>query len=174
MTLSKYTRKCKNTLGHIKKAYLMEYVFYNETLIKSQGMTLTQFPQTLIYTFECWGNYTQDTQFEAGNVAVNQVVTLNLSKVYDVLDIHMFTEKDYRVIVETNNDQLIMFGVNNGLRGSLSNATGTTKTEFNGFNVTFTGLEEKQGLLINELTDFFTIVDELIGFNYNLNSYVHG
>jgi len=172
--LAEYTKKCKNTLGGLKKAYLMEYVFYDETLIKSQAMTLTRFPQTIIYPFDCIGTYTQDTQFEAGNVSFNQVVNLNLSKVYDVLDAHIFIEKDFRIIAETNNEQLIIFGVNNGLVGSMTNASGTEKAEYNGFNLTFTGLEEKAGLLINELTDFFTVVGDVYGFNYNFNFNIHG
>lgn len=167
--LDNYTKKCKSTLGGIKRAYLMEYVFYNETLIKSDGMSLTQFPETLVYEFDCTGDYSQDSSFENGNVSFNQIVNLNLSKVYNVLDAHIFTDKDFRVIVETNNDDLILFGTNNGLVGSMTNSTGTEKSEFNGFNVTFTGLEEKTGLLIDELTDFFTIYDDENGFNYDFN-----
>jgi len=170
MALSNYNLSCKNTLGGIKRAYLMEYVYYDETLIKSKEMSLTQFPDTLIYRFDCNGNYSQDSQFENGNVSFNHVVNLDLPKVYNVIDAHLFTDKDYRIIVLTENDDHLIFGVNNGLRGSFTNTSGTNKSEFNGFNLSFTGLEEKAALYIADLDDFFTIMtrDNNV-FNYYFN-----
>ena len=164
-----YSRKCKDTQGGIVKAYLTPYVEYDESIIKSVGMQLTAFPATVVYEFECRGNYTQTSEFDKGNVSWNQSVNLQLSKAYDVLDINAFLRNDWRVIALTNNQQLIIFGVDNGLVCTSNNNSGNEKAEFNGFDLTFTGKEEKTGLLVGELSDFFPIFNDGDLFSYDLN-----
>jgi len=174
-TFINYPKQCKETIGGVKRVYLLPYIEYAETLIKSEGMNLTVFPESTIYKFECTGNYTQSSTLQSGNVQFSHQVNIQLSKVYNFLDIHTFIRNDFRVIVETNNGDLIMFGTNNGLVCTLSNASGNSKGEFNGFNCTFDGIEEKTGLLINDLDDFFEVNpdDEGIYFNYTLNFDIH-
>lgn len=152
-----YTRKCKITQGGIRKFYLLPFVKYNKLQVQYEGMTLTEFPESFIYVFECFGNYTQDSQVEDGAYFLNQTTSAQLPKVYDVLDIHNYLKQDYRVIVETNNGQYIMFGVYNGMMGSVGNNSGNDKAEFNGFNLDFEGREETTGLLIENLSDFFIV-----------------
>jgi len=165
-TFLNYEKQCKDTQGHIKRIYVLPFVFYNETLIKSTGMYLTTFPESTVYRFDCWGNYSQSTTTEKGNVQWSHSVEVNLPKVYEVYDINIFYRNDFRIIVETNNGHLIMFGTNNGLQCEISNNSGNSKTEFNGFTLTFTGIEEKPGLLISTLGTFFNVFVELIDVNY--------
>lgn len=175
-SFTSYDIKCKDTQGGIKRAYLLPYVEYNEILVQSVAMTLTVFPSSTVYKYECEGNYTQTSQQEKGAISWNHTVNLQLSKMYGLdLDINAFLRNDWRVIVETNNNQLIIFGVDNGMVCNSSNATGTNKNEFNGFEITFTGKEDKAGLLIDELGDFFTVYSPYVtpkfGLLYNYYAY---
>jgi len=172
-TFLNYEKQCKDTQGHIKRIYVLPFVFYNETLIKSEGMNLTVFPTSTVYRFDCWGNYSQNTTTEKGNVQWNHSVEVNLPKVYEIYDINIFYRNDFRIIVETNNGHLIMFGTNNGLACEISNNSGNSKTEFNGFTLKFDGIEEKPGLLISTLGDFFNVYLEIseIKYGYLYNYY---
>lgn len=131
--------------------YIFPYVKYERSYIEDSGMVLTKFPQSYIYEFDCVGNYTQTSNVEEGSIFFEQSLNVQLSEVYNVLDIHLFLNKDFRAIAETNNGDLIMFGVYNGLECKVSNNSGSSKTEFNGFALDFTGKEEKTGLLIDDL-----------------------
>lgn len=164
-----YTRQCKDTQGGIIRAYLIPFVEYDETQIKTSGMSLTTFPDSIAYTFNCIGNYTQSSEEESGAVSWSQTITLQLPKVYEVIEINAFLRNDWRVIVETNNDQLIMFGLFNGLVCSSTNSSGTGKSEFNGFDLTFTGKEEDTGMLINSFDDLIMTFEDGEVFNYDLN-----
>lgn len=150
----------------------MPYVKYKRSQIKDFQMSLVEFPATTVFKFDVEGNYDQSSNIEQGSFFFDQTVTLQLSEVYGVLDIHDFLKVDYRIIVETYNDQLIIFGVRNGLTARATNSTGTSKNEFNGFTLNFTGREEKSGLLISSLEDLgFEIFDPInLGFfQYDLS-----
>lgn len=169
--LEAYDQKCKSTIGGIKRAYLFPFEKYSRSQIKSEGMALTAFPPNVfIYPYEVEGSFTQSSNIEDGAFFFDQTVTLKFSEVYSVFDIHNFLKVDLRVIIETNNNQFLLFGVRNGMTGKVSNASGANKNEFNGFQLTLTGKEEKSALLVSALEDFFFIVFDNDGyFNYDLN-----
>jgi len=156
--IANYDRKCKDTIGGLKRVYLMPYVKYSRSQIKSSGMTLTKFPIDIPFStyfkFDCEGSYTQNSEDEGGAVYFNQSVNIKLTKVYDNIDIYDFINKEFRVAAETNNGKYIMFGVRNGLECTTTNSSGTDKSEFNGFDLSFKGKEEKVGLL----TDLFKTI----------------
>ena len=165
-----YGKKCKVTQGKVKTAYIFQFLKYSRAQIRDFEMKLTAFPTTIIYSFDVEGSFTQSSSFEDGNFFFEHSLNLRLSEVYDVLDIHTFLKVDYRVIVETYNNQLLIFGVRNGLTAKVTNQSGSGKGEFNGFELNFTGKEEKSALLVSSLEDFFFIVFDNDGyFNYDLN-----
>jgi hypothetical protein len=168
--IDNYTKKCKTTLGGIKKLYLFPFVKYSRAQIKVSGMNLTEFPDTFIYEFDAIGSYSQNSEVENGDVFYNQSCTINLSEVYDVLNIQDLLVQDYRAIFLTNNNQYLISGTRNGLTGTTNNTSGTTKSEFNGFTLDFTGKEENPLLLIDDLESlgFFTFNKEEV-FNYDFN-----
>jgi hypothetical protein len=170
VVIDNYFKNCKTTTGSIKKIYLLPYVKYSRALVKTSGMSLIEFPNSIIYVFEVRGNYTQSSKIENGAISFDHNVSIQLFKVYDEIDIHDFLKVDFRVIVETENDQLIMFGVRNGLTAKTSNSSGASENEFNGFSLDFTGQEEKAGVLISSLADLgLEVYDPLIFLNYDLN-----
>ena len=168
VSVSKYTKKCKTTLGGIKKIYLAPFISYKRSQIITQGMELITFPSTGITEFDVIGSYNQGSEFEGGDVLFNQSITANLNEVYDVMDVQSLLVIDYRVIVLTNNNQYLIAGTRNGLRGTTNNTSGTEKAEFNGFSLDFTGKEEEPLLLIKDLGDAGFFIQEG-GFNYLLN-----
>lgn len=170
--LDNYTKKCKITKGGIKRVYLLPYVKYSRSLIKDSEMSLIEFPDSYIYQFDCVGNYTQTSNTEEGSVFFDQTINIQLSEVYNVLDANLFLQKDFRVIAETNNNDLIMFGIYNGMECKLSNNSGSSKSEFNGFNLDFTGKEEKTGLLIDSLESLNLYIfnpSEVFNYDFNFN-----
>lgn len=168
VAISKYTKKCKDTIGGIKEIYLMPFVKYNRWEIQSVGLNLTAFPNTTITPFECIGSYTQSSEFENGSLFFNQSISFQLNEVYDVMDIQNLLIADYRIIVKTNNNDLLILGVHNGLKATVNNSSGASKGEFNGFKIDFSGKEEKPMLLISNLNDLGFAINET-GFNYILN-----
>lgn len=167
LILETYKKKCKTTLGGIRNFYLAPFVKYNRSQIKTSGMFLTQFPRTNLFRFDSIGSYNQSSEEEEGATFFNQSINIQLSEVYNVLDAHIFLNRDFRVVVETNNNEFLMFGVFNGLGCKISNSSGSNKNEFNGFNFDFTGLEEKTALKINNLTELgFTIVGSGTPYNF--------
>lgn len=170
LTFDNYNSKCKVTHGGIKRIYLMPFVKYNRTLINDSEMSLTKFPASYIYKFECVGSYNQQNEVEEGSYYFYQNISINLSEVYNEINIHNFLKTDFRVIVETNNNDLIMFGVYNGLSCKVTNTSGTNRNEFNGFSLDFTGKEEKAGLIIDSLDNLGLYeFDKEEVFNYDFN-----
>ena len=170
--LDNYNKKCKVTQGGIKKFYLFPFVKYNRFQVQNEGMNLTAFPNSYIYEFDCNGNYNQTNDIEGGGYFFTQTINIQLSEVYNILDVHLFLEKDFRIIVETNNNDLIMFGVYNGLTCKVSNSSGQSKNEFNGFNLDFSGKEEKTGLLISDLDGLGLYKfnkEEIFNYDFNFN-----
>ncbi len=167
---SNYAKQCKDTLGGTQKVYLLPYVEYDETLIKSSGISLSVFPMSRVYEFDVNGSFTQQSSIEQGNVSFVPSVQIDLSKVYVFQDVNVFVRNDFRILVEDNNGNLIFFGTNNGLVCSVSNASGNEKGEFNGFRLTFEGLEELTGLDVGTFGDFFYLGEDPGDvFNYDLN-----
>ena len=168
VAISKYDKKCKSTIGGVKKFYLFPFVKHKRSQIITQGMELITFPSTGITEFDVIGSYSQNSEFEGGDLFFNQSCNFNLSEVYNALDIQTLLIANYGIIFLTNNNEYLLGGVRNGLTGTTTNTSGTEKAEFNGFTLDFTGKEETPLLLIKDLQDVGFYINEG-GFNYLLN-----
>ena len=166
-SLLTYARTCKDTIGHTKRVYLAKFVDYDESQILTNNGVIITFPETLIYQFDVEGNYNQSTDNEGGSISWKQDIQINLNKVYNVLDPTTFTNQKFRLIAESNNGYYLMFGLFNGLDCSLSNSSGDSKDTFNGFGLTFDGLEEEAAML-TDINDY-DIFNELYYLNNELN-----
>jgi hypothetical protein len=166
--ISTYYKKCKTTIGGVKKFYLFPFVKYKRSQIITKGMELITFPSTGITEFDVIGSYSQNSEFEGGDLFFNQSCNFNLSEVYNVLDVQNLLVANYGIIFLTNNNEYLIAGTRNGLTGTTNNTSGTEKAEFNGFTVDFTGKEETPLLLIKNLDDVGFWINEN-GLNYILN-----
>lgn len=165
--LLNYNRTCKDTIGKLKRVYLAKFVDYDETQILTNNGVITSLPTTIIYKFDVEGSYNQSTDNEGGAISWKQDIQINLNKVYNVMNPAVFANQKFRVIAESNNGYYLMFGLLNGLDCSLSNSSGTEKDAFNGFALTFDGLEE-EAAMITDINDY-TLFDEELYFSYNFN-----
>ena len=168
---SNYLKQCKDTQGGIKEFYLAPYQKWTRSEIITNIVELVEVPPTYFYKFECNGTYNQDSSAENGAVFFNhtlemQVLSTEYYKPFSTLN---FTKQYYRVIAKTNNDQFIIFGLYNGLEAKMTNASGGSKAEFNGFNISFSGKEKDTGYLIENLESVNIFLVDSNLFSYNLN-----
>lgn len=151
-----YNRKCKDSLGGVSEIYLFPYVQYSRSQIITSGNTLTVFPTTIIYKFYSNGNpnaIEQQEQNEGGKY-YNQSISLELQGANDSENIQKLIKKDYRLIFKDNNGLYRIFGLYIGIEADgLEFVTGNSKSEFNGYRITFNGKEEKQSFFIDNLED---------------------
>lgn len=170
VNIGSYNKTCKTTLGGIKEIYIAPYVKYTKSQIASFEMQLTTYPASDFYLYDVNGSYTQDSSFEGGAYFNNQSVDFQIARAYENFNVLPFLKQDYRAIVKTNNDQLIMFGVYNGMAATINNNSGSGKQEFNGFSVSLKGKEIETGLLIADLSDLgITVIDDFGFLNFDLN-----
>jgi hypothetical protein len=153
---SGYTRKCKDSRGGVSEVYLFPFVEYANSQIITNGNILTTFPNTTIYKFysNTIPNATENQEQDAGGKFYNQSIPLDLQYFSDYENISKLIKKDYRLIFKDNNGLYRIFGLYNGISSdSINYTTGTNKSEFNGFKMTFSTKEEKQSFFIENLSD---------------------
>lgn len=167
--LDNYSRKCKNTIGGIKRVFLLRYTYYDESKILTNNGNLIIFPGSIVYKFEAEGNYNQGTSTESGVINWGQNIDIKLPKLYGEMNPNIFTETKFRVIVETNNGIYLMFGLLGGLNCSITNASGSNKNDFNGFNLTFEGTEEESAVITDIDSYYIFNNDEYFNYDFNFN-----
>jgi hypothetical protein len=150
------TRGCKDNLGGISQIWLFPFVRYNRSQIITNENVLVTFPSSTIYRFDFLGdvNVSETMEENEGGKFYNISIPLQLTWRENIVNIEKFLKRDFRIIALDRNGKYRLFGVYVGLLcESLTFNTGSSKTDFNGFNLTFTGQEDKQSLFINDLEE---------------------
>lgn len=156
---------CK-TISGIKRVYLFKYVQYaNTQIVGVKGSTLTSFPGTAIYGYECNGaNFNEDITNDENGVKISQSLSFTLLK-QDYLSTKSLQEimqLDLRYIVEYNDGRFRIGGLFKGARiTELKLVSGGSKNSLNGYNLTISSEEEYLGAFIANLDD--------VGFSTSLN-----
>lgn len=173
-TINGYTRKCKYSLGGLKKVYLFPYVKYSRSQIVLNGNILVTYPITTIYEFEVETNpsVSQTQSEENGGKYFSISLSLDLPNTLGY-DFQKVLNKDYNIIVEDRNGKLRFLGNRNGLEcTSLNYDTGSSKNSFSGLKLSFEGKEENEAWFINDLYDagfdIYNGIDELLQENGDL------
>ena len=152
-TINGYTRKCKDSLGGLKKVYLFPYVKYSRSQIILNGNILVSYPDTTIYEFEVETNpsVSQTQSTDAGGKYFDISLSLDLPNTLGY-DFEKVLNKDYNIITEDRNGKLRFLGNRNGLEcTSLNYDTGGSKNSFSGLKLSFEGKEECEAWFINNL-----------------------
>ena len=150
----------KSLLGGVDKVYLFPFVDYTWSQIVLSGQELVTFPDTILYDLHSVStNFSENTEIEGGSVAWNQSFTVDFPGMSVGSEIYKFSFKDYRAIYIDRNGNIRILGLYNGLEGSITQETGTNKSDFSGYRVTFSGKEEMQAAYIGNL--------ETVGFEIN-------
>lgn len=153
---SGYIRKCKDAQGGVSEVYLFPYVDYLDSQIVTLGNILTSFPTTTIYKFYTNNNpnANESQEKDAGGKFYNQAISVDLVYKDDFENILKFLKKDYRLIFKDRVGNYRIFGLYNSLFcDSVEYTTGSSKSDFNGFKLSFNGKEEKQSFFITNLED---------------------
>lgn len=155
--ISGYGRKCKDSLGGIRKIWLMPYVKYSRSQIVTDDDTLLQFPETIIYEFVSISNpnFSETVEFNDGGDFYNQTISLIFPK-KDAKKLRYLKCGEYRIIIQDNNLVYHIFGLYTGLQVTgLNYTTGGSKPELNGIKLDFTAKEEKGSFFLDDLSLFF-------------------
>lgn len=161
------SRGCKNGLGGIKKIYLFKYVKYPRSLIVTDDLLLTSFPNTDIYEFYVDNDpsFTNRGQEDAGGKFYNEDISLEFVGINLYNEFREFLKFDLRMIIQDNNGIYRMLGAYNGIKSEqLSQVTGNSKADFSGYRVSFEGMELQEALYIDDLG--------ALGFNIIENNFL--
>lgn len=148
--LSSINRDCNGVSG-VKRLYLFSYVKYSRSQIELDNNVITAFPTTNIYEFSTVGDvdFSESTNEEDGGKYYEITLSFKTNKFDEVLRLK---NKDIRAIVLDNNGNYRMLGNYNGLTcETFRKTTGQSKTDFNGFEFSFSGKEQREAFFIKDL-----------------------
>lgn len=144
---------CSNNIGGIKEIYVTEKCNISSITLGSPDdsiSAITMVGVTKFYKFEFTKNsssYTEVTNSDStnGTELTTQTVILKLNRrektKRDALEL-LGKFKNLAIIVKDNNDLIMLFGENNGMnRTTQEGGSGVTKTDANGYTITFVGEE---------------------------------
>jgi len=151
--ISGYNRKCKDSLGGLRKVWLCKYVKYSRSQIITNGNILVSFPDTFIYSFHSVeaSNATETQEQLEGGKFFNQSISLSFQGP-DPYEIELLQNIDFRILYLDNNGIYKIFGLHNGMEaGTIAYDTGGAKNSLNGFKITFTGREKEEAVFVENL-----------------------
>ena len=161
------SRGCKDGLGGVNKIYLFKYVKYAKSLIVTDDLLLTSFPNTDIYEFyvDNEANFSNRGDENEGGKFYNENIDLEFVGINLYNEFREFLKYDFRMIILDNNGVYRLLGAYNGLKSEqLSQVTGNSKSDFSGYRVSFEGMELQPSLFINDLS--------ALGFNIIENNFL--
>jgi len=158
--VSSYALDCKDAVGGIKNIYITELANVTAVTENASGFVtaITKTGGTKFYKYallpRAKNDFTQNIMADAalGTVAYEQTINTNFTKLAYVTQFQLQTLIANRcsVIVETKSGQYFLFGKENGVEVTAgSAASGAAMNEFNGYILTFTGMEKA---LANEVS----------------------
>jgi len=151
--VSGYNRKCKDSVGGLRKVWLCKYVKYSLSQIITDGNILVSFPDTFIYSFHSVeaSNASESMEQIDGGKFFNQSISLAFQGA-DPKEIELLQNIDFRILYLDNNGIYKIFGLRNGMEsGTITYETGSSKASLNGFKITFTGKEKEEAVFVEDL-----------------------
>ena len=145
---------CKNSPGGIKELYLMTYVDYdNRSIVGYRNLLITSFPESQIYKYK--GQDKSFTESYNQDGFYTQQITISLTKqdLDSAILVSILSKVKVRAIVMDYNGNYRMAGVINGLDVEVNAASGSIKSDFNGYSISLSGIEEFSAPFISSLLD---------------------
>jgi hypothetical protein len=147
-----YTLDCKDAVGGIKNIYITELANitavaenasgYVTAITKSSGKKYFKYALEPRFANSVTDNIQSD--LKVGTVAYEQNITANFTKMnYETsFLLQQVIKNRTSIIVETQDSKYFLFGKVNGMEvNGGSKASGAAMNEFNGYNITFQGME---------------------------------
>lgn len=145
---------CKDSIGGIKELYLMAYVDYDvRSIVGYRNSLITSFPVSQLYRYEGQDKTFSESYNEDGfyslqldfNLIKQDLTTSNL--------LSILTKNKVRAVIVDWKGNTRIAGIINGLDVEISAKTGGVKSDFNGYEVSLTGLEEFSSPFVQSLED---------------------
>lgn len=136
------TEPCKDNVGGIKEVWLSAFVPYPQNLIIGfRDMLVTSFPLTLFYKYE--GREKSSSESIRDDGGYDQEITFKLIKqdVFTSVLSSILINQRTRAVVIDNTGKIKVFGIHNGLDASINATGGSSKSDFNGYDIRLTGME---------------------------------
>ena len=145
-------RQCKNKLGGLEIIYIFPYTKHAKSLIVKDGLILTGYPTTFIYSFAIVsGEYSENSEVDGGGDFVNQSLTVTMTNLNEDNEWQKLVKKDHCVIAKDRNGKFRLMGVCNGVETDYQGTTGSGHQDFNGWTFNFKAKEEDQALYFDDL-----------------------
>lgn len=165
-----YNRKCKDSVGGVRKVWLCKYVKYSRSQILTDGNILVLFPDTFIYSFHSVeaSNASETMEQAEGGKFYNQSISLTFQGA-NPKEIELLQNIDFRILYLDNNGIYKIFGLRNGMEaGTITYETGGAKSSLNGFKITFTGKEKEESVFVLDLETVGFIEEDTVIEHYLL------
>ena len=158
--------QCKNKLGGLDIIYIFPYTKHAKSLIVRDGLILTSYPSTFVYSFAIVsGEYSENSEIDDGGDLINQSLTVTMTYLNEDNEWKKLLQKDHCVIAKDRNGKFRLMGVYNGVETDYQATTGNGHADFNGWTFNFVGKEQDQALYFDNLEDVGFLVS---GVDYNL------
>jgi len=101
--VSGYNRKCKDSVGGVRKVWLCKYVKYSRSQIITEGNILISFPDTFIYSFHSVeaSNASESMEQGEGGKFFNQSISVAFQGA-DNFEIELLQNIDFRILYLDN------------------------------------------------------------------------
>ena len=127
--------ECNDNVGGNKNTvYIFPYTKIPRQNISVVDNILTAFPFTTVYDLSALNvNFTESVDAEDGGVTYSQSGSFDLNKIKSTDNFKYLVRQDYRAIVQDNNGNYRLLGLETGLKFKFSKEIGTNLADFNGF-----------------------------------------
>jgi len=136
------TEPCKDSQGSLKEVWLATFIPYGiKNIVGYKNMLLTSFPTTLMYRF--YGRLQRFDETLNSEMGYDQEVFMRLTKqtFADAALLDALAKNKVRAIVVDFHGNQRVAGLHNGLDVDVTAASGGSKQDYNGYELSMTGIE---------------------------------
>jgi hypothetical protein len=161
-------------MGGIRKVYLAAYTYYPRGMFGFDGSVLTSIPATFVHEFELNGSNNSFNDNYDGE-SYSQSLTLEFKKkdAETSFEMERLNYLELRALVLDRNGNYVVLGLDNGLScDSLDIDSGGSKSDFNGYKLSFSGKEQHPAPLVRDPFENGFIIEDGITEYYQFQNLV--
>ena len=166
MSIIKHIRRdCKDLVGGVKTFYIMPFVKYSRSRILIDDQELTSYPLSTVFeVYSDTTNFSETSSFVGGATQWKQDFSFVIPKTAVGSELYKLLRQNIIVFYRDRIGNLRVLGLYNGLEAQITNETGQSKGDLNGYRVSLDGLEADQAYFVGDLDDINIIVGDV--YNY--------
>ena len=153
------SKTCKNRQGGISKLYLFPYVKHSKSLNLTIDQEVVTFPFTNAFLYEAQNiAFTESTSIQNGGIEWTQKLDFTIPEADENSEVYKLANKDYSAVILDRNGKYRFIGMRNGGEVTVNSASGTLRSDMNGFNISLTAKEDNQAYYIPTFETIFNVV----------------